>query len=495
MKRVLCHTLALAILASATALAGPADYALEAYRTPGFVLLVPEGELIEELGAIVETLYTSLSDLWLPDLGVCARISEHDQVAVPFPEVDRMPQAFSVWDFDFATRLPGSCTPDPCTVIVYRTAQDLDWDYCAFDVAGRYHTDADIVFDRDIEASMQRIADRLARPVDLPVTHSYASISGYPEGSWESILAHEFTHLLQYQTDSTLAEFDESLPVPFRLLFEGMAGLTQFRLGFRSGFDVTVLQPAARWIQVGGRPSAAPDYILYEVGATLVDAACRIADEATFWRIFSLLGFGIDPLGRYDGLLNEPDVSVLEAQFHETVGADWETYENMPFEERFELNIGVDWSAFLASWIAEMTAVEVTPAGEAAFEWLRRNVSLRRELLRPVLAPEALDRLAALGERVFLDDAGSLVDVDEADRLLATPATAIGEDTVDALAWRVPTLTKTLRRMGVSTEYVYGLSMLLLRADEDPVPYVEAFVEIVNGQLIGLLPTGRSTAD
>jgi hypothetical protein len=495
MHRVLLRSLSLVLLASTLALAGPAEYAFDAYRTPGFVVLVPEGGAFDGLGPAIETLYASVSDLWLPDLGVCGGIADYDQAAIPLPEVDRMRRTFSAWNPDCAERMPGSCAPVPCTVIVYRTGTDHAWDYCAFDSAGRYYVDLHIESRRDLQASMRRIAARLARPVDLPPTGSYVSISGYPDGHWESALAHEFTHLLQYQTELTWAIWDLDLPVSVRLLFEGMATRTEFRLGFRDCFNETVLQPAAHWIQLGGHPAEAPDHILYEVGTALVDAVCRLAGEATFWKIFSPLGFGVDPLGWYDRDLTEDELREIEAAFEAIVGGDWMTYGDMAFEDRFRLNTGGDWSAFLDRWIAEMNVVEVTPAGEAVFEWRRRNVSLRIALLGPILDLEALDRLNELRERLF-DGAGSVADVDEADGLLATAPSAIGEDTLDELTWRVPTLTKWINLTGGAgaAQSIYRMSDLLVHADEDPEPYVQAYIEAVNGQLIWPVPP-ESPAD
>ena len=484
MTRVLSVVLVLLLIGCWPAVAGPADYGFDAYRTPGFVLFVPQGEAIDGLGPHVEALYASVSDIWLPDLAVCGDIASCDQSAVLLPELDGdVRYTFTEWNPELALRMPGSCVPVPCTVIAYRTATDLAWDYCAFDRAGCYYDETDIMLYGELEAAMQRVVARLAHPVDLPHTRSFVCVSGYTAGRWESALAHEFTHLLQYTTGLMWRD-EESVSV--RLLFEGMATLTEFRLGLRERFVETILWPAAHWIQLGGQPADVPYYILYELGTALVHDVCDRFGEATFWRIFSPLGFGVD-LGCYELDLTDEEVAAVEAGFEEAVGGDVEAYEDMPFADRFRLNTGEEWFSFLDHWIAEMNAVRVTEAGVAVFEWLRRSVSLRRALLRPVLDADTLDRLGELAELLSCGG-GRLADVDEAERLLNTAPSDIDRDTVDELSWRVPTLTRAIRRIGGPTDLVYGLSNLLIHADDDPEAYVRAYVDIVNRHTTWPLP-------
>jgi len=281
-----------------------------------------------------------------------------------------------------------------------------------------------------------------------------------PGGDCFSVLAHEFTHMLQFGTISIPEGWFPSKEVR-TLLLEGMAVWTQYALGYSREFELRVSQPVARWLHEGGELGTVSPSMAYLVGASLVELLSQTLPPST---IFALLS---------------PDVA-------ETLGLPREN----SFVEEFRKLSGEGWDSFLIRWRDHYLRVEVSPRGEALYHAYLLNLRLRAAFLWPLFTDAEREELALLLTEGPVDQAS----VDRIEEILWSASASPAPEVMEALHMRLEPLRREIKEiLGPEAALeVVRLSTEWARGGCEPEGCVRAFVELVNRYLI---PHGSGADD
>ncbi len=90
----------------------------------------------------------------------------------------------------------------------------------------------------------------------------------HPDDDWKRIAAYKLVHamqLTQWNVDSG------TLTSPYNLILkEATARHTEYALGYLDRYDLCTDGPVPIWLAEGGELHEAPEFLLYEIGASLV---------------------------------------------------------------------------------------------------------------------------------------------------------------------------------------------------------------------------------
>lgn len=279
-----------------------------------------------------------------------------------------------------------------------------------------------------------------------------------PEG-WQGTLAHELVHALQFEVYLE----DPEMGLDVRLFVEGMARWTEFALGYKGDFKLHVREPVAIWLSRGGRLTEVPEFILYAVGASLVERMCSV--------------------------LSPPEVVAL---FSPSLRALLGLPEDADFPELFLALSGTTWEDFLADWRRWIEETRVTPAAELLYEEWRLGIGLREAFLWPLLSGEERQELEAI-RRAIWEGRATEADLERADILLRSAWAEPTEELLDALARRARSLRDWAREISgpEAAAEITSLWLLPYTDPDHPERYVRAFVDAVNTYLVspGPAPT------
>jgi len=272
---------------------------------------------------------------------------------------------------------------------------------------------------------------------------------------WQRVATHELVHALRFrQWDIN----SHAMLYPYyRLLVEGVARYSEYALEYLDRFDLHVDGPVTIWLAQGGQLSQVPEFLLYEIGASLVDALVRCATPDALWSVLS------GPCR--SAILN------LCAKDH-----------CVAFEAAFSGTYGQSWEAFLEAWARDAATLPSVPGSEDIYQWRRGAYSLRAELLAPLLDERNIERIDALATAVWLGsaDAAEFAGIDAMLRGASGEPTS---DVLEALLEREGTLISYARERAGAFSEVAEVLLLGIRArkgEAPPASYVRAFVDVVN---------------
>ena len=375
----------------------------------------------------------AVEDYWIPE---------------PLPDACAPPQTSALSVYFGPSNMPLA------TVALYTEEESMHRDLDRFDASGLttfYSSFYDYGFLRP-----KAFLDRL--PEDALIhSRSLLFVCCYPDEDWEQVLAHELVHALQrIQWD---ADSEALSDLHNRLLEEGTARHTEYALGYLDRFDLRTAGPVSIWLAEGGDLREAPGFLLYEIGASLVDALVRRRSPTVLWAVLS----GPCRSTIWDRLLG--DSPRFDVAFREVYGQSWEES--------------------LDAWSSDAASVVPAPGSEHVYRWLRDAYRLRASLLAPLLSAEEIGRIETLEEVVHLGTADALA-FDEIDGILQG---AHGDPTceiLEALHEREATLIHYAReRAGAFNEIaeVLRLGILARRGEDTAMAYVRAFIDVVNAHV------------
>jgi len=272
--------------------------------------------------------------------------------------------------------------------------------------------------------------------------------------TWERCAAHELVHALQLaQWD---VDFDGWPRQLFRILQEGAARHTEYLLAGLDRFDLRTAGPVALWLAKGNDLATAPEFLLYEIGASLVNAILRRISPAHFWAIFS------GPCR--SGIL------------HLALGI------RPSFGSAVRAACGMSWDALVEAWRVQAAAMTPVDGSHHVYRWLQDAFSLRASLLEPLLSGDERDCGRMLGEAVY-DGAAEDAWLDEVDASYRNAFAEPTPEVLEALHEREATLIDYARERAGAVQEVADVLRLGIVARRDGTStdkYVHRFVEVVN---------------
>ena len=424
-------------------LSGLAGEAWQLIGTPHYCLLLPEGvQSGSEIAATVDEIYAAVRGLWLPG-GPDTKIPRPSHTNISEELEQKIREEVGLTE-----------PQEPKIVIVlYADLERLWQDVQRYGVGGLFiparWPPEDLEVPKHIRAMIAR---------EKPAFVGMALSCCLPEG-WQGILAHELVHALQFE-----AYFeDPKMGLDVRLFMEGMARWTEYALGYEQDFELHVREPVAIWLSRGGRLTEVPEFILYRVGASLVERMCSFLSPPEVIALFS------------------PSLRVL-----------LDLPEETDFPGLFLALSGTTWEDFLAGWQRWIEETQVTPAAELLYEEWRLGIGLREAFLWPLLSEEERGELKAIRQAIWGGRATE-ADLERADILLRSAWAEPTEELLEALARRERSLKYRAREISGPEAEAKVLHLGLLRyTDSDhPERYVRAFVNAVNTYLVSpaLAPT------
>jgi hypothetical protein len=371
----------------------------------------------------------------------------------------------AVEDYWIPDPLPAACTPPQtsplsiyfgpsevplATIALYSDAESMRRDLDRFDADG-LATAYSSVYDYGLRPTA--FLDRL--PEDAIIQSlSLLYVCCDSDDDWGRIAAHELVHALQltqWDVDSTSSAFPY-----FDILQEGTARHTEYALGYLDRFDLRTAGPVSIWLAESDDLHEAPEFLLYEIGASLVDALVRRAPPDVLW-----------------SALSGPCRSTIWNWLYTSWGG---------FGAAFADAYGLSWDAFLDAWVDEASAVDPPPGSQHVYRWLRDAYGLRATLLAPLLDEDQQKRIEAVAEAVYLGTAGA-ADLDEIDGVLRAANGGPTPEVLEALHEREGTVIEYARGYAGAVGEVADVLRqgILARKGETPADdYVRAFVDVVN---------------
>ena len=274
-------------------------------------------------------------------------------------------------------------------------------------------------------------------------------------GGCPAVLAHEFTHLVQFTVHSV--PLDQWFPDGklASLLVEGMARWAEYKLVYVNpqAFEFSVRKPVAYWLSVGGELGHIPYGLRYEVGASIVGYLARRLSPGEIMALIS------------------PE---LERELGLPVGDG--------FSEAFRAIHGEPWEDFVADWRRHEGELGPTPSGERLYELYVRNVWLRASFLWPLLSPLERERLSARALQATVNTRG----LDWAEGILRGAWKPPSPEVLEAIRRRLEPLRRVAREIsGTEAELaVMSLSLKWATGGCDPAECIREYVELVNRYLV-----------
>ena len=371
----------------------------------------------------------------------------------------------AVRDYWVPDPLPAACTPPQtsplsiyfgpsevplATVALYADAETMHRDLDRFDVAGltTFYSSAYESWYRP-----RAFLDRL--PEDTTIcSRSLLFVCCHPEGDWKPVFVYQLVcalQAIQWDVESTCSAY------PYMgLLRSGTARHTEYALGYLDRFDLRTAGPVSIWLAEGGGLHEAPEFLLYEIGASLVDALVRRAPSDVLWSVLS---------------------GPCRSTFWNPLFTSWGG-----FDAAFVDAYGLSWDAFLDIWADEASAVDPPAGSEHVYRWLRDAFRLRATLLAPLVDEDQRARIEAVAEAVYLGTAEERW-LDEIDGLLRAANGDPTPEVLEALHEREATVIEYARGYaGAVSEVaeVLRLGILARRGETSADDYVRAFVDVVN---------------
>jgi len=425
-----------------TALAVDLDFTWEVVEAPSFLVLIPatveySAELLQE----IESVFDAVNDLWFPVEMLLQSSEEELEAEEQSGESQEDGQPI---DPDLPTIVPLVIALYPCSEAMWRDFRRFDFGglFSLYEATGMY--------------------GRLPEEQDFVPFDSVVSCC-FPDGAWEATLVHELTHYLQVPFLAGI----EDLPIDYRLFQEGMAEWTEFELVYgEERFDLWATQLTALWLEQGGSLVDVPEFVLYEIGASLVGHLCDLCSPAELYFLF--LGMSLDPL------------------------AEDEEVDVPPFSDRFVALYGMTWEEFVVAWEEHVCVAEVNPGAHILYEAKRRELVLRSNFLRPLLSPEERSTFEQAWD-VIWNGEGTTDDLDAAEQILVSAWAEPTEEILEALAVREESLRECVRERSGDEAAASILQLSLMRTTQrdKPEEYLRTFVEYVNTHLVwpaALLP-------
>lgn len=405
-------------------------------ETPHLYLLFPAGFQPQgEIARAVEGVYTAVCELWLPQ-GADTQIPTPQSVSEVIRELKER------------AGLPVEETPPKPVVVLYSDLERLWSDTRKFSVNGLFLGPG--VYGEDEWFSTTTIRAFTEHGLEPPLL-GCALACCLPMG-WKGVLAHELVHVLQVKVYMN----NPDIGLDIDLFVEGMARWTEYALGYEGDFGLHVREPVAIWLSLGGELSQVPEFILYEVGATLIEQLSKRLSPPQVLSLFS-------PSMRI--LLGLPEEADFTSLFQELYGASW--------------------GEFLVGWREWIECTRVTRAAELLYEGWRLGIDLRKAFLRPLLSEEEKEELRII-RRWLWEGKGTEQDLARADEILRLAWAEPTEEVLAALAMREPSLRDWARKTSgpKASAEVSALQLLRLTDPDHPERYVRAFVDAVNSYLI-----------
>ncbi len=278
-----------------------------------------------------------------------------------------------------------------------------------------------------------------------------------------AILAHEFTHLVQFTVLSV--PLDQWFPDGkiTSLLVEGMARWAEYELVYADprAFVLSVRKPVAYWLSVGGKLEHIPYGLRYEMGASIVDYLARKLSPGEIMALIS---------------------PRLERELGLPVGDD--------FIEAFHAIYGEPWEDFVAAWRRHEGELGPTPSGENLYKLYLRNIWLRASFLWPFLSPQERERLSARAVQATVNTR----DPDWAEGILQGVWKPPTPEILKAIGRRLEPLRRAAREIsGTEAELaVMRLSLEWATGTCDPEECIREYVKIVNRYLVS--PEARKSS-
>lgn len=345
---------------------------------------------------------------------------------------------------------PGLYDGPLTTVALYTGAESMRRDVGRFDFKGMA---AAYSSSHDAWLRPTAFLDRLPDDAEIE-SASLLFVCCHPDDDWRRIAAHELVHALQqaqWDVDPT------ALSAPYDMLLrEGTARYTEYELGYLDRFDLRTAGPISIWLAEGGQLHEAPEFLVYEIGASLVDALVRRSTPASLWSAVS-------------GPCRSPILNRAHGR-------------SIDFDAAFSETYGQSWQGFLDGWSSEAAAIAPPPGSECVYRWLRGAYSLRAILLAPLLSEEEIARIEGMEEAVYLGTARA-AGLDEIDNILQGAHGDPTTEVLEALRAREATLIDYAReRAGAFGEVagVLRLCILARRGETPAAEYAQAFVNVVN---------------
>ena len=372
----------------------------------------------------VQEIYEAVIDLWLPPGTSLAELSAQWRTNVS-PEL--LPPA-----------------PERVLVVLYDDFEEYWRDVHHFGVAGLFYY---TVPDDALEDPLREFAQREPEAMTLGCV-AMCCLST----RWEATLAHELTHLIQSLVGFEVPE----LGLDPNVLVEGMARWTEHALGLREPVERELeREMAAIWVREVDNLSTVPVFVVYELGATLVEA---LAERLPPPAILGLFSWGPDAASR----------EVFLATFREACGAEWDT--------------------FVEEWLMGLREVEISPQGELLYEFRRRGIMLRASFLWPLLSPEEREELLQLNT-AFYTGSATAEDLERIEEILASAWAEPTEEVLSALEQRQSSLKHWARLISGPAAAAEVTRLNIVRLSASPEEYLRAFVDLVNRFLIFQVPS------
>ena len=405
-----------------------------------FVLLPDGVSDSAEVAARAEGILEEVWGLWLPQ-GVGTAIPEHFFSSLP-PGL----------------RPPAEEGPS-FGVVMYDDPEGLWQETRRFGIAGTYLVPRYL----GLEDLCERLDERFSQagapedwsPLGMVLVHC-------PQGDCPALLAHELTHALQDYVSMTIPT--GSCPVELdrepRLVIEGMARWTEFVLGYGGDFETLVRGPVAIWLTLGGWLDEVPEFLLYEIGASLFQYLSSVLSPPELLALFS------SPVRE---LLGVPEGE---------------------FPALFRHLYGTEWEEFLAGWREWVLASPPPPEAELVYEERRLWFGVRTSLLWPLLTEGEREEIRAIRRAIWRGE-GTLEGLRRADAILKEAWAEPTPKAMAAIEARIASLRDWARAIsGPKASAEVSALWLIRNAEPDhPERYLRDFVEAVNSYLISPAPS------
>lgn len=423
---------------------GMGGAAWQGIPTEHLFVIVPDGfENPTAVATTLEQLFAEVWAFWFP------------QGSIPLPLFDLlkdMPEALE------ALGIPGyqPVEAPQFNVVIYDDPEKLGEESRRFGLTGFYM--AWCYDPREFCWELSHRFSEAGMPSDWRVLG--AVIGCCPGGDCPALFSHEFTHAVQQYAQFAVP--DTLLKEP-RLLIEGMARWTEFALDQGGDFDLLVRGPVSIWLELGGTLEEVPEFLVYEIGASL----------------FEYLSFTLSP----------PEILALfSSPVRELLGLPEEG-----FSELFGNLYGADWETFLAGWRDWIRAIEPSPQAELVYEAQRLGISFREAFLLPLLTEEEREEIDG-ARRAIMEGRGTDRELFRADAILREAWAEPSEQVLSAVELRMPSLKNWARAISgpEASARVITISLLKYTEPDHPDLYLRAFVDAVNGYLVSPVPSPRS---
>jgi len=431
--------IALSIVLAVTPLA----FGWQGVLTEHLFVLLPDGMSDPaEVAARAEEILGEVWGLWLPD-----------EVATAIPR-----HFFNPWSLP-PDLLPPAKEGPSFDVALYDDPEELWQETRRFGIEGTYVTP----YYLGLEDPCQRLRERFLQAGAPDDWGAWGVILAYcPPGDCPALLSHELTHGLQdyvemqIPTDFCPKELDREP----RLVIEGMARWTEFALGYGGDFETLVRGPVAIWLKAGGTLDRVPEFLLYEIGASLFEYLSQSLSPPEMLALFS------PPVRELLGLPGEE------------------------FPELFRELYGEGWEKFLSGWRAWIRATEATHQAELVYEEKRLGIGLRESFLWPLLTEEEREEIGDI-RWAIREGRGTLEELLRADAILRGAWAEPTEELLSSLSIRTASLRDWVRAIsGPKASAKVSALWLIWNAEPDhPERYVQAFVEAVNSFLVSPAPS------